>query len=374
MRVARIDRYLLSQLMTVFGLASLVLVMVYWINRAVVLFDQLIADGQSAWVFLELTALALPSIIKLVLPLAAFAATLYALARLSGDLELTVVQATGASPWRLARPVLVFGLMVGVLIGVLSHVLTPASLGRLNARQSEIAATATARLLREGEFISPRDGLTLYIRQITPEGELRGLLLSDTRDPGQSVTYTAASAYLVRGTEGPQLVMVDGMIQRLDEERGRLLSTGFTDLSYDLSPLLPSATQARRNSRELSTLELLRPTEALTLETGKTGPQLFVEAQDRIAEGLLAPVAALIGLGSLLLGQFSRFGVWRQVILAVVLVIVIKGIESASLQAVRDDPALWPLSYLSATLGFGVAALLLWLAARPRCVARAVPA
>ncbi|TNC52762.1 LPS export ABC transporter permease LptF [Rubellimicrobium rubrum] len=372
--MARIDRYLLSQLMTVFGLASLVLVMVYWINRAVVLFDQLIADGQSAWVFLELTALALPSIIKLVLPLAAFAATLYALARLSGDSELTVVQATGASPWRLARPVLVFGLIVGVLIGVLSHVLTPASLGRLNARQSEIAATATARLLREGEFISPRDGLTLYIRQITPQGELRGLLLSDTRDPGQSVTYTAASAYLVRGTEGPQLVMVDGMIQRLDEDRGRLLSTGFTDLSYDLSPLLPSATQARRNSRELSTLELLRPSEALTLETGKTGPQLFAEAQDRIAEGLLAPVAALIGLGSLLLGQFSRFGVWRQVVLAVVLVIVIKGIESASLQAVRDEPTLWPLSYLPAVLGFTAAAALLWLAARPRCVARAVPA
>ena len=142
-------------------LVALVLVLVYWINRAVVLFDQLITDGQSAWVFLEFTALALPSIIRIVLPIAAFAATLYALSRMSGDSELTVMQATGTSPWRLARPVLMFGLIAALLVSILAHVLVPASLVRLNARQSEIAQTATARLLREGEFISPTKGLTL---------------------------------------------------------------------------------------------------------------------------------------------------------------------------------------------------------------------
>ncbi len=74
--MARFDRYMLSQLMVLFGFFSLVLVLVYWINRAVVLFDQLIADGQSATVFLEFTALTLPSVMRLALPLAAFAASL----------------------------------------------------------------------------------------------------------------------------------------------------------------------------------------------------------------------------------------------------------------------------------------------------------
>ena len=46
--MGKFDRYLFSQLMVLFGFFSLVLVMVYWINRAVVLFDQLIANGQSA--------------------------------------------------------------------------------------------------------------------------------------------------------------------------------------------------------------------------------------------------------------------------------------------------------------------------------------
>ncbi|MCP4819364.1 MAG: LPS export ABC transporter permease LptF, partial [Shimia sp.] len=37
--MSRFDRYILSQLLTLFGFFALVLVSVYWVNRAVVLFD-----------------------------------------------------------------------------------------------------------------------------------------------------------------------------------------------------------------------------------------------------------------------------------------------------------------------------------------------
>ncbi|MFP4275773.1 MAG: LptF/LptG family permease, partial [Paracoccaceae bacterium] len=73
--MARFDRYMLSQLMVVFGFFSLVMVLVYWINRAVLLFDELISDGQTAWVFLEFTLLSLPNVIRMVLPMSAFGLT-----------------------------------------------------------------------------------------------------------------------------------------------------------------------------------------------------------------------------------------------------------------------------------------------------------
>ena len=44
LRLTRFDGYLLSQLLGVFGFFSLVMVAVYWVNRAVRLFDQLIGD------------------------------------------------------------------------------------------------------------------------------------------------------------------------------------------------------------------------------------------------------------------------------------------------------------------------------------------
>jgi hypothetical protein len=110
--VSRFDRYLLSQLLSLFGFFALVLVAVYWVNRAVGLFDQLIGDGQSALVFLEFSILTLPNAIRLVLPIAAFAATVYVVNRLMQESELVVMQATGFSAFRLARPVLYFGLTV----------------------------------------------------------------------------------------------------------------------------------------------------------------------------------------------------------------------------------------------------------------------
>ena len=147
--VAKFDRYLLWQLLTLFGFFSLVLVGVYWINRAVLLFNQIISNGQSAGVFLELTALTLPNVIRLVLPLSAFAAALYVTNRLMTESELVVVQAAGLGPFRLARAAFVFGLFVTALLLLLSHVLVPASRATLAERRSQIAENVTARFLVE---------------------------------------------------------------------------------------------------------------------------------------------------------------------------------------------------------------------------------
>jgi len=129
--VSRLDRYLLSQLMALFGFFALVLVSVYWINQAVWLFERLISDGHTASVVLEFTALMLPNVIRLVLPVSAFAAAVYAINRLASESELVVMQATGFSPWRLARPVAMFGLVIGVLLAILVHWLVPAARAQL---------------------------------------------------------------------------------------------------------------------------------------------------------------------------------------------------------------------------------------------------
>lgn len=152
--MARFDRYMLSQFLLLFGFFALVLVAVFWINRAVVLFDRLIGDGQTALVFLEFTSLSLPKLIVTVLPIATFAASVYVTNRLSGESELVVMQATGSGPWRLARPVLAYGLIVAAMMSLLTHVLVPAAQGQLSIREAEISRNVTSRLLTEGTFLS----------------------------------------------------------------------------------------------------------------------------------------------------------------------------------------------------------------------------
>ena len=369
--MTRFDRYMLSQLMVLFGFFSLVLVSIYWINSAVKLFDTLIGDGQSAWVFAEFTVLSLPSVVRMVLPVSAFAAAVYVTNRLSSESELTVMQATGFSPWRLARPVLYFGLAVASIMTVLTHYLVPASTAQLSERRVEISRNVTARLLTEGTFLHPTGKVTFYIRRITPEGALEDVFLSDRRNPRQSITYTADTAYIVRSESGAKLVMIEGLSQAYNQETGRLFTTHFSDFSYDISALVAMRDHAPFYVTHAFTGALLRDGAGVAERAGTSPGAVAEELHGRFNQPLLCAVAALIGFATLLVGGFSRFGVWRQIVAAIVILVLIKLIEGMVAEPVRADPALWPLIYLPSLIGLALSAMLLAWSGRSRRLQRA---
>ncbi len=347
--------------MVFFGFFSLVLVMIYWINRAAVLFDQLIADGQSAAVFLEFTALSLPTVIRIVLPVAAFVASVYVTNRLTSESELLIVQSTGFSAFRLARPVLVFGLLVGLLVGLLANLLVPISVGRLSVRTDEISRNVTSRLLTEGVFLHPSKGLTFYLREITPQGELKDIFLSDARDPVNQTIYTAKSALLVRSEQGPKLVMFDGMAQILKPAGQRLFTTQFSDFTYDLSALLKTGGDLGPPISAISTGDLIRGAPGQDFSRAN----ISFELHNRLSQPLVAVASALLGFAALMVGGFSRFGLWRQIIGGVFILIILKVLESTISDLTRSDAGLWPLIYLPGLLGIAIALVLLWVAERP---------
>lgn len=364
--MSRFDRYLLSQLLALFGFFALVLVAVYWVNRAVGLFDQLIGDGQSAVVFLEFSILTLPNAIRLVLPIAAFAAAAYVTNRLMQESELVVMQATGFSMFRLARPVVYFGLCVLVMHAVLSNVLVPASQRILSERSAEISQNVTARFLNAGQFMHPSKGITLYIREITPTGELLDLFLSDDRATGSRSIHSARKAFLVRGEVAPKLVMVDGSTQTLNRADGRMAVTRFSDFTLDLAGLVQVGETGQIAMSALPTRVLLEAGPEALAATGATVAQFKEEAHTRLAGPLMSVAAPLLGFAALMLGSFSRFGLWRQMALAVGLLIGMQMAWTWGGSAAAVSAAAWPAVYLGPGLGLAAAVTLLWQAQRPR--------
>lgn len=364
--MARFDRYVLSQLFAMFGFFSLVLVSVYWINRAVILFDRLIADGQPASVFLEFTALSLPNVVRMVLPLSAFAASVYVTNRLASEGELVVMQATGYSPWRLARPVVILGLIVGTFMMVLTQYLVPSSLEQLRFRENEISGTLSAKLLREGEFMNPTEGVTFYIREITPEGVLKDVFLSDRRNTYRASTYSSVEGFLVNEPSGPKLVMVNGIAQTLNVETHKLTKTKFTDFAYNISDIIYTPGALFKPLDQRPTKELYFATELVSKASGQTVGRILEEVHGRFNQPILCVVAALIGFSTLLVGGFSRFGVGRQIIGAILLLVLVKLVESIVTDPIRANANLWPLVYAQSVFGLGVSMLMLRLAARPR--------
>ena len=367
--VARIDRYMLSQFLLLFGFFALVLVALFWINRAVVLFDRLIGDGQSALVFLEFTALGLPRLITTVLPIAAFAGAVYVTNRMINDSEMTVLRSTGSSPWRIARPVLFYGVCVAAMMSVLSHFLVPMAQGELTQRETEISRNITASLLREGRFLHPTENVTFYTRVIDEDGVLRDVFLSDRRNPDEGVIYTGAEAYLVRNGEGTTLIMVDGLAQRLDMTDKRLSTAKFRDFSFDISSLVKRETQGAVSVESIITPGLMGDRSALSDRTGDSAGVIVEELHGRFAEALFCIVAALVGFSTILMGGFSRFGVWRETAIAFALLIAIDGLRGALVSTVRADPAAWPLMYLPSALGSILVLGMLWHLSNPGWIA-----
>lgn len=360
--MGRFDRYAFSQLLRVFGFFALVLVGVYWINRAVVLLDRYLSEGQGGGLVLELTVLSLPAILLLVLPVAGFAASAQVTNRLHSDSELVVVQGTGFSALRLARPFLVFGLLLAALLSLLAHVVVPASMTRLAALEAELAEAVSSRLIVPGTFQSPADGVTIYVRDIEPDGTLMGLLINDRRDRVYETTYNAHRALLVRHDESPRLVMFEGMAQTLNRVTDRLSITEFDDFTVALDDLVsPSDTRAL-DYRSLSTPALFRADAETVAATGRSADSLRREAHLRIAQALLAIGAVVAGNAALMVGGFSRFGLSRQMIFAVLLVVGTKLIDNAAIDMAKSDPAAWPMIYAAPAFALVTCLLLLAIA------------
>lgn len=368
--MARFDRYMLSQLLVLFGFFALVLVSIFWINRAVVLFDRLIGNGQTALVFLEFTALGLPRLIATVLPIATFAAAVYVTNRMTSDSELTVLQATGSSPWVLARPVLIFGVCVALFMATLSNFLVPMATAQLQEREQEIAQNVTARLLTEGIFLHPTQQVTFYTRIIDTDGVLRDVFLSDRRNAEMDIIYTAAEAYLLRNGDATTLIMVDGLAQRMEQDGLRLATAKFADFSFDISSLVKSDAVKETKIANLTTPTLLRSWNTVQKTSGRSAGAVAEELHARFAQPLFCIIAALIGFSTLLIGGFSRFGVWREIVIAFALLIFLDGVRGTLSSEVVGNAALWPLLYFPSMIGAVIAGLMLLHAANPAWRAR----
>ncbi len=363
--MSRFDGYFLRQLLVLFGFFTLVLVGVFWITRSVSLFDRVISGGQSAVVFLEFTALTLPTLIRTVMPMAVFAAAVYATNRLSRESELTVMLATGSSPWRLARAVCVFGVCAGLMMAIISVFLRPASLDQLEQRQAEVAGDVTAQLLNEGEFMHPAPGVTVYIGRVDLVGTLREVFVSDGRDRESPATYSSTTAYLVNTGGDINLVMLDGIALRLDTSGNRLSSTLFEDASYDISSMTNDTKIGRRSLEAIPTPELLKNREDVAELRLHSEGEIVEELHQRFSWITINIAVALVGYAALMLGSFSRFGLWPQIFFAFTLLILLEGFRGMVSPIVIADPKLWLLLYVPSAIGIVLSGLFLLVAGRP---------
>lgn len=364
-------RYPLRQMLMalVFVLGSVTLAI--WLTQALRFVDLIVNRGLPVETFLHLAMLLLPQFFQLVLPIAAFSAVVFAYNKMQADSELVVMRATGISSLGLAKPALLLALSTTAIAYALSLYLSPMAHGAFKNLQFQIRNQFTNVLLREGVFTNIGDKMTVYIRQRESSGELLGVLVQDETDPKKQVTMVAERGALVRGDDGPKVLMVNGNRQEREVASGRLSILYFDSYAHDLGRLQQSSMLRWREPRERFLSELFWPENTQIDQEHLT--ELIAEGHQRIVTPLFCLSFTLIGLAAILTGDFSRRGHLGRILVAILAVILCQaanlGVTYAATRTLAVVPAMYAVVALPA-----LAALWMILRQRRRAIPRFAPA
>ena len=295
-----IDRSILRELVSPFSMGVGVFTFFLIIDRIYHLTELVITKGVPFFLVLALLGFTLPAFLALTLPMALLVAVLIVGGRMAADMEVTAFKASGVSPLRLLRPFLAAGLVVALISGVLTIWIAPMGNRLFQQQLFKILQSRAATGLKERIFSASFGQFTIYVQDISAsQVALKGLLVSDERDPAISRVIVAKEGRLLTDEEQRRVTLrfIDGQISETDVADGR--RARFTDFSlYDMNlPLespLSSSAQKEKPERDLP-LSALGPQARALAAQGQSVAPYYVEFHKRFALPMAAIVFVLVG-------------------------------------------------------------------------------
>ena len=267
------------------------LVMIVWIVQALSRVDIVKSTASAAGNVFWIALMLLPDLAAGIVPFAILIGAIQTLNSLNGDSERAVMAASGAAPRVVAKPIIVLGVVGGIAILLVSHVVGPMSSQAFRDGIRAVTAATITLFLQPGRFEKVQDGLELSI------GSARGsnitsLFIADTRDPNTELIYFAREARIAEEDGQSLLLLSDGQLHRRDVKDDSVAVVEFQSYAFDLADLKPANQSDWIRPSERSTADLISPNPADKLYREKPG-SLSSELTDRMTSWLYAVAFAL---------------------------------------------------------------------------------
>ncbi len=214
-----LDRYLLTELLSPFGFGLALFTFFLIIDRIYQLTELVITKGVPFHLVLQLLVFMMPSFLAHTLPMALLVAVLLAGGRLAGDLEIIACKAAGISVVRLFRPIVLAALAVTALTALLTLVVNPLANEEFQRQLFRIVQTRAVSGLQERVFNATFGDVIIYVEEVSPsQVALRGLLVSDERDPKISRIITAREGRLLTDEANRRITLrlMNGAVNEAD--------------------------------------------------------------------------------------------------------------------------------------------------------------
>jgi lipopolysaccharide export system permease protein len=329
------DRYLFRNLAIATVLTGATLTAIVFLTQSLQFLELVMNSGASSAAFWLLTVLAIPRFFEIILPVALMAAVVFVYNRMTMDSELVVMRAIGAPPGKLAQPAMLLALIVAVILSITSLWVAPLTESDMDYTRDVIKSQYSTALFHEGIFNPVRPGLTVFIRDRKPNGELTGIMIYDSRKKDTSpIIVVAKRGEIVVRPEGQQVLVYDGSRQDINPKTNTLERLDFQRYTIDMPSQNGTVRDRWREPSERSFTELLHPN--LADQRDVAGKRAFlIEAHRRIISPLLAPAYTVLALAFLLLGPLDRRGQSVRVILAISACVLIQGLYMAAFNLAR---------------------------------------
>jgi lipopolysaccharide export system permease protein len=301
-----IDRYIVKEILSPFFLGLLLFTFVLLLNRIFKLTDLIVTKGVSVWVVAKLIGYIMPYFFTLTIPMAVLLASLVAFGRLTTDSEIIALKATGFSLYRLMAPVLVLSLLAGAATAYLSLYLAPVKARTFKRDVFLLAKTHGVIGIEEGVFNDTFKKLIIYAQETPSSDEMRGVFISDERNPAEPYVIIAQSGKLDLDPNNgyAMLTLKNGSIHKRGTAKKSYEQIRFATntLSISLYDKFFSGDELKKGKRELATGELLAAADKLKAE-GENGKALETEYYKRFSIPFACVLFGMIGPP---LGLYSR--------------------------------------------------------------------
>jgi lipopolysaccharide export system permease protein len=297
-----IDRYILREHLAPFALSLALLTVALLLDRVYQMTDLVITRGVPLHLVIGLLLLMLPAFLAHTLPMALLVAILLAGGRIASDFEIVAFRASGVGPLRLLRPVLV----AATLLSLMTLGLTLAVIPWANrAFQTQLFRTLESRAtsgINERIFNTLFGDTVIYVNEISPsQVALRGLVVSDERDPKLARIITAREGRLLADPEARRITLrlIDGSISESEPggttaaPRSRYTAFGLYDMSLSVQTAFKGAPRTWKPEKSLSAADLADSARAAP--DARAAAPFRVELQKRWALPFAALAFAIVG-------------------------------------------------------------------------------
>ena len=300
-----IHRYFRRQLLAIFIMLLLILTGLAWMMQVMSMMKFLLNYGINFSSFLYLISLMIPFIISIIIPFVAFIATIFVYNKMISENEVTVMAASGLSPWQIAKPAIRLAGILAIAHLILNIWIVPLSQAKFYSTQWNLRYGLAYLKLQEAAFTKLANGLVVYVDNVSGH-DLNQVMLSDMRDDKSQMLIFAERGKLVSTVHGLSIVTNNGSLQ-MKGQNGFTTGT-FDNFDMDLN-LVENDSDVSFRVRRIPTSDLIK--DILSQDDKRQHRLSLVELCTRLINPLmdliLVIVCTLILLRSSLLRRRASF-------------------------------------------------------------------